>query len=148
MTSSIILLSLKHIAMYLYFCYLNIVQAFRHNAYNNLFHIPVPTPNVMITAPNTQTVGQSLTLQCVVTNVRGITSRVDIVWSSRDLELQRMNNVSLTTMDNSLVYTGSYTISQLSTTDHGRVIQCRIANNASQSVMASDSITLNVTGEY
>ena len=100
----------------------------------------------MITALSTQTVGQSLTLQCTV---RGITSRMDIVWSSDDLELERMNNVSSTTMDNSVVYIlSSYTISQLSTTDHGRVIQCRIANNASQSVMASDSITLNVTGEY
>ena len=69
----------------------------------------VPTPNVSVhvTAPNTQTVSQSLTLQCEVTTVRGITSRVDIVWSSGGTELQRMNNVSSTTMDNSLVYTDS-----------------------------------------
>ena len=92
--------------------------------------------------------GQSLTLQCEVTTVRGITSKMDIVWSSDGLELVRMNDVSLTTMDNLLVYTTSYIISQLSTTDHGRVIQCGIMNYASQSVMASDSITLNVTGEY
>ena len=102
-----------------------------------------------MTAPNTQTVGQSLTLQCEVTTVRGITSRVDIVWSNDDdTELQRMNNVSLTTMDNSLVYTDSYTISQLSTTDEGRMIQCEVVINASPSVMASDSITLDVTGTY
>ena len=101
-----------------------------------------------MTAPNTQTVGQSLTLQCEVTTVRGITSRVDIVWSSDGTELQRMNDVSSTTMDNSLVYTDSYTISQLSTTDEGRVIQCEVVINASPSVMASDSITLDVTGEY
>ena len=102
----------------------------------------------MIIAPNTQTVGQSLTLQCEVTTVRGITSRMDIVWSSHGSELERMSNVSSTTMADLLVYTGSYTISLLSTTDHGRVIQCGIASNASQSVLASDSITLNVTGEY
>ena len=107
----------------------------------------VPTPNVNVTAPNIQTVGQSLTLQCEVTTVRGITSRVDIVWSSNGAELERMNNVSSTTTDNSLVYTDSYTISQLSTTDEGRVIQCEIVINASPSVMGSDSITLNVTGE-
>ena len=101
-----------------------------------------------MTVPNTQTVGQSLTLQCEVTTVRGITSRVDIVWSSDGTELQRMNDVSSTTMDNSLVYTDSYTISQLSTTDEGRVIQCEVVINASPSVMASDSITLDVTGEY
>ena len=100
-----------------------------------------------MTAPNTQTVGQSLTLQCEVNTVRGITSRVDIVWSSDGTELERMNDVSSTPMDNSLVYTDSYTISQLSTTDDGRVIQCEVVINASPSVMASDSITLDVTGE-
>ena len=101
-----------------------------------------------MTAPNNQTVGRSLSLQCKVTAVRGITSRVDIVWSSDGTELERMNNVSSTTMDNSLVYTDSYTISQLNTTDDGRVIQCEVVINASPSVMASDSITLDVTGEY
>ena len=110
----------------------------------------VPTPTVRIPLPNTQTVGQSLTLQCNGTTVRGITSRVDIVWrnGSNGTELQRTNNVSSTTMNNSLVYTDSYTISQLSTTDEGRVIQCEVVINASPSVMASNSITLDVTGKY
>ena len=113
-----------------------------------MFYITVPTPNVTVTAPNTQIVGQSLTLQCNGITVRGITSRVDIVWNSNGTELERMDNVSSTTMDNSLVYTDSYTISQLSTTDEGRVIQCEVVINASPSVMASDSTTLDVTGEY
>ena len=101
-----------------------------------------------MTAPNTQTVGQPLTLQCEVTTVRGITSRVDIMWSSGGTVLRRMNDTTATTMGNSLVYTDSYTISQLSTTDEGRMIQCEVVINASPSVMASDSITLDVTGEY
>ena len=113
-----------------------------------IFIYLVPTPTVSVTAPNIQTVGQSLTLQCEVTAVRGITSSVDIVWNSGGMELERMNNVSSTKMDNSLVYTHSYTISQLSTTDDGRVIQCEVVINASPSVMATDSITLDVTGEY
>ena len=100
-----------------------------------------------MTAPNTQTVGHSLTLQCEVTTVRGITSRVDIVWSSGGMELERMNSVSSTTMDNSLVYTHNYTISQLNTTDDGRVIQCEVVINTSPPVTATDNITLNVTGE-
>ena len=108
----------------------------------------VPTPDVRVTVSNTQIVGQSLTLQCEVTTVRGVTSRVDIVWSSAGMELKRMDGVSSTTVDKSLVYTHSYTISQLSTTDEGRVIQCEVVINTSPSVMATDSITLNVTGEY
>ena len=110
----------------------------------------VPTPTVIVTAPNTQTVGQSLTLQCEVTTVRGIASRVDIVWSNGNggTELQRLIRVVSTTMGNSLVYTDSYTITQLSTTDEGRMIQCQVVINTSPPVMASDSITLDVTGEY
>ena len=80
--------------------------------------------------------------------MRGITSRVDIVWSCGGLEVQRMNNVTLSIMDNSLVCTDSYTISQMSTSDDGRVIQCEVVINTTPSVMAKDSITLNVTGKY
>ena len=82
-----------------------------------------------------------------MTTVRGITSRVDIVWSSDGTELKRMNNVSSTTMNSSLVYTEKYTISQLSTTDDDRVIQCEGVINANTPVMASDRIILGVTGE-
>ena len=82
-----------------------------------------------------------------MTTVRGITSRVDIVWSSDGTEIERMNNVSSTTMDNSLVYTDSYNISQLSTTDDGRVIQCEVVINTSPKVANNVSTTLDVTGK-
>ena len=59
---------------------------------NVFFSVPIPT--VSVTALNTQTVGQSLTLQCEVTTVRGITSRVDIVWSSGGSILRRINDLS------------------------------------------------------
>ena len=110
--------------------------------------ITVPTSNVSVTVPNIQTVGQSLTLQCEVTTVRGITSRVDIVWSSDGTALRRINDTTATTTNNSLVYTDSYTISQLNTTDDGRVIHCEVVINISPLVMASDSITLDVTGKF
>ena len=111
-----------------------------------MFFTLVPAPTVSVTAPITQTVGQSLTLQCEVTTVRGITSRVDIVWSSGGSELQRKENVTSTTMNNSLIYTDSYTISQLITTDEGRVIQCEVVINAIPSVIVNNNITLDVTG--
>ena len=104
-----------------------------------------------VTALNTQTVGQSLTLQCNVTTVRGITSRVDIVWSNDDgTVLRRINGTTATTTTDSLVYTDSYAISQqLTTTDDGRVIQCEVVINASNPI-ANNSIdfVLDVTGEY
>ena len=102
-----------------------------------------------MTAPNTQTVGQSLTLQCEVTTVRGITSRVDIVWSSDGTELERMNTGGVTSaiIGNLLVYKDFYTISQLSTTDDGRMIKCTGEINSLLSVMASNSVILNVIGK-
>ena len=114
--------------------------------HNNVL-FSVPTPNVSVTALNTQTVGQSLTLQCEVTTVRGITSRVDIVWSSNGTTLRRINGATATSMDNSLVYTDSYTISQLSTTYHGRVVKCEVEINRSPLIIFTNNITLNVTGE-
>ena len=105
----------------------------------------VPRPSVNVTALSNQTVGQSLTLQCEATTVRGITSRVDIVWRDGDGTVLRRTND--TTADNSSVYTDSYNISQLSTTDNSRVIQCEVVINTSPSTMGSDNITLDVTGE-
>ena len=94
--------------------------------------------------------GQSLTLQCEVTTVRGITSRVDIVWSNVNdsTELNRTVGITLNTIGDSQMYTHSYTIPQLSTADDGTVIQCEVGINTSPSVMDTDSITLDVTGEY
>ena len=107
----------------------------------------VPTPTVSVTAPNTQTVGQSLTLQCEVTTVRGITSSVDIVWSGGGGGLQRMNNVSSTTMVNSLVYRDTYMIPQLNTSDENRVIQCEGIIQATPSQSSTNNLTLDVTGQ-
>ena len=133
------------------------IQSFSHTkCYHNYIQsviyivdkcILVPNPSVAIFPPNTQTVGQSLTLQCEVTAVRGITSRVDIVWSNGGTVLRRMNGVSLTTMESSLVYTDSYTFSILSEANDGNMIQCEVVINASPSVMATDSITLDVTSK-
>ena len=105
---------------------------------------------VNVTASNTQIVGQSLTLECSVTTVRGITSRVDIMWSSDDgLQLKRIEGVIVNySMDNLVVYTTRYTISQLSTTDENRAYQCEVVINSNSTISASGNVTLNVTGRF
>ena len=115
-----------------------------------MFCVLVPTPTVSIAPPIDQIVGDPLTLQCEVTTVRGITSRVDIVWTNVNdsTELNRTVGITLNTIGDSQMYADSYTIPQLSTADDGRVIQCEVVINTSPSVMATDSITLDVTGEY
>ena len=82
-----------------------------------------------------------------MTTVRGITSRVDIVWSSDGLESQRINGTKAMLSNNvSVMYTSTYTIPLLSTTDDGRVYQCEIVINTSPSIMDIASIAVDVTG--
>ena len=92
--------------------------------------------------------GQPLTLQCEVTTVRGIISRVDIAWSSNGTVLRRINDTTATTMNNSLVYTDFYTISMLNTFYNGRTYDCKVVINTDPSIMISNSLILNVNGEY
>ena len=106
------------------------------------------TTNVTVTAPATQIVGQSLILECSVTTVRGITSRIDIEWSTGNMILQKEKGINVAlTMPNAVVYKNSYNISQVSTLDDGRVYQCKVIINTIPQLMATRSTTLDVTGK-
>ena len=85
-------------------------------------------------------------MECIVTAVRGITSGVDILWSSDSGVLREINFTTAVMMNNSQVYTDSYTITQLSTSDNGKGYQCIAVINSSPLLMANDSITLDVNG--
>ena len=102
-----------------------------------------------VTAPDNQTVGQSLTLECSVTAVRGITSRVDIVWRRNGTEVvETMEGVNVSsTTDSSVIYTDTYMIMEVSTDDDGREYQCQVVINTSPPVMEDNSVTLDVMGE-
>ena len=109
----------------------------------------MPIPNVNITTIGAWKVSQPLSLRCSITTVKGITSRVDIVWSSNGLELKRIDGANITFVsDQSEIYTVFYDILQLTTSDHGREFQCGIFVNAIPSVVAIGSITLDVIGKY
>ena len=113
-----------------------------------IFHAVPNTTNVTITAPATQIVGQSLILECGVTTVRGITSRVDIEWSVGNRVLQNTEGTDITsTASDFVLYTDFYNISQVSTLDDGRVYQCKVIINTIPQLMATGSTTLNVTGK-
>ena len=96
-----------------------------------------------------QTVGQSLILECTIVTVRGITNRVDIVWSSDGTELKRIEGLNDSSVVNgSVIYRDFHTIPQLSTLDEARAITCDVLINTPSPVMATDSVTLNITGKY
>ena len=96
---------------------------------------------------NVQTVGQSLLLECIVTTVRGITSTMDITWSSDDVVFITERNISI---NSTTLYTASYTstyiIPQLSTLDDGRVYSCKVVINTTPPVAATGSIELDIVG--
>ena len=108
----------------------------------------MPAPHsVDLTVTSTQTVGQPLVLQCDVTTVRGITSRVDIVLSSNGTELERIEGASVNfTSDGLDIFTVFYDALQLNISDDGRVLRCEVIVNTKPSLMADDYITLDVTG--
>ena len=114
-----------------------------------VFCITVPTPLININILNNQTVNQSLTLESTVTTVRGITSRVDIVWSSNGVELKRITNANTSlTINDSELYKDTFNITLLSTSDDGRVFQCEVIIITTPSIIVTtNNITLDVTGK-
>ena len=84
-----------------------------------------------------------------MTTVRGITSRVDIVWRNNGSEVNRIEGVNVTSTRPYLVlYKVYHTIPLLSTTDDGRVYQCKVVINTSPPTMATSNITLDVIGVF
>ena len=94
------------------------------------------------------TIGDPLTLDCTVTAVRGISSSVDIIWTTGGRVVRRVDNITADIEQNdSTIYTDSFEISSLSAIDNGREYQCTVVINASQPVYSSDQITLNFPGK-
>ena len=116
--------------------------------YASLYYAIVPTPIVSVAVQTNQTAGEPLTLYCNVTTVRGITSRVDIMWLVDDSLLEIAVPDISSTSDDMQLYMTSYTIDQLSATDNERAYQCKVLINSRETlVTANDNFTLNVTGK-
>ena len=101
----------------------------------------------MIARPSNQTVGRSLTLECNGTTVRGITSNVDIEWKRHNTIVNTTRVTATTTMNNSLLYIDSYTISQLNTTEHNVSYRCTLIVRSTPERSFDDNMRLDVTGK-
>ena len=119
-------------------------------------HFIVPTPSVRITIFDNEilgndtfgnlTIGDPLTLDCTVTAVRGISSSVDIIWTTGGRVVRRVDNITADIENDYAIYTDSFEISSLSAIDNGREYQCTVVINASQPVYNSDHFTLIFAG--
>ena len=105
------------------------------------------TINVVVATLNEQIVGQPLMLECAVSSPRGISSRVDVVWSRDGVEIEHINNISSNfSSPEVVVYTNIYTIPLLGTYDDDIVYECEVIINSSPILKITDSVTLGVTG--
>jgi len=69
------------------------------------------------------------------------------MWTSNGMIVKRMHGVMpVYMMNTSQVYTDSYTISQLSTNDDGRVYQCEVVINSSPLITVAGDIVIDVIG--
>ena len=101
----------------------------------------------MVTTLNEQIVGQPLMLECAMSTPRGITSRVDVVWSRDGVEVEHINDISSNfTSPEVVVYTNIYTIPLLGTYDDDVVYECEVIINSSPILKITNDVLVNVTG--
>ena len=100
-----------------------------------------------MTAVGTPTFNQPLILQCTATIVRGITSRVDIIWTTGDTQVRRVNNVTASSNINSAsLYNDSFIIPSLNISDIGSVYQCEVLINSILPTASKSSYTIPILG--
>ena len=95
-----------------------------------------------------QIVSQPLTLQCSIITVRGITSIVEIVWTSNGMELKRKSSINASVVMNTYnLYEDTYDIPLLTTSDDGRLFQCEGIITTTPLITVANNTTLDVTGK-
>ena len=99
------------------------------------------------------TTGQSLTLECTIVAVLGISSTLDIVWYADGLttEVRRVDNITAISIINSTatVYRDSYIISSLTRQHNGRLYSCQaVINDEPLLIIPSPSIRLHVACKF
>ena len=108
----------------------------------------VPT-TINVIGPNIVTLGQNLTLQCIVNTVENIMSRVDIVWRRDGTQLERTNNITGNITSGSVVYSDLYMFGSLATSDNGTLVECEVVINVEPPVRNNATpIVIVVFGKY
>ena len=90
--------------------------------------------------------GRTASLECNAIAVRGITSRVDIIWTTGFRTVRRVDNLTASILNNSVVYSDQFITPPLSANDNGRVYQCQVVINADFRINAFGRIVLDFTG--
>ena len=108
-----------------------------------------PVIIVEVTAVSTPMIDQPLILQCSATIVRYITGTIDIVWTTRDTQIRRVNNVTTSSNFNSTsLYSDSFIIPSLDISDIGSVYQCEVLINSIIPASAETDFSIPFSGMY
>ena len=91
----------------------------------------VPIRAVEVTTVNNPEFNQPLILHCGTTVVSGITNTFDIIWSTDNIQVRRVNNITaINDFNSSFVYNDSFIISSLNINEIESVYQCEVRINS------------------
>ena len=101
-----------------------------------------PVTAINVIAANVPTIYQPLILQCNATVVRGNTNVVDIIWTTGNTQVRRVNNVTASSnIDLLSSYSDSFIIPSMNVSDIGSVYECEVLiNSASPTTRKTDFI--------
>ena len=81
--------------------------------------------------------------------MRGITGTVDIIWTTGDTQVRRVNNVTASSNINSTsVYNDSFIIPSLNISDIGDVYQCEVLVNSFVPTTAKTDFIIPIPGNH
>ena len=108
-----------------------------------------PIVSVEIMATSIPSIDQPLVLQCNAIIVRGITSTVDIIWTTNNTQVRRVNNVTASSnINSSSIYNDLFIISSLNLSDIGSVYECEVLINSVLPTTAKTDFTVSSPGMY
>ena len=110
-----------------------------------MYFILVPAPTVTVIAPVEQLVGQSMMLECRIEAVKDIDSTVDLIWTTGDTEVRKVENIQAYLISN---YSDFFTTPVLTRNDNNREYHCEVIINISPPVTGNDNVILSVTRKF
>ena len=117
--------------------------------YFNVLIFIDPIVSVEIMAASIPLIDQPLVLQCTATTVGNITSTVDIIWTTGNTQVRRVNNVTASSnINSSSIYNDSFIIPSLNVSDNGSVYECEVVINSVLPTRAKTDFTVSITGTY
>ena len=108
---------------------------------------PIITVEVM--AINYPVYKEPLILECSTTILSTISNTFDIIWSTDNVQVGRVNNITaISDFNSSFMYNNSFVISSLNVSDIGNVYQCEVVINSILHTTTKADFIIPIPGMY